>query len=157
MNTQTLDDEVSQATRRLFRGTAVVNFILSSNDSGGSVSIIELDMLAGTEPMRHTHELEDETYIIEEGAVTFFIGNKLVLAGEGDVIFAPRKVPHHFRIEGASAKMLVIITPGAFDQFFWQLSTPYSAGKPLTPAGPPSEQSKTFIKNFSAEFGVEQA
>src|SRR5215216_5540475 len=111
MNTPTLAHEVANATRRLYRGTSVVKFLLSSEDTNNALSIIEVHALAGTEPPRHVHELEDEVFMIKEGEVTFFIGENIVKAYAGDTVFAPRKVAHHFKINTPSAKILGIMTP----------------------------------------------
>ena len=40
MNTPTLAHDVANATRRLYRGTSVVKFILSSEDTNNALSII---------------------------------------------------------------------------------------------------------------------
>jgi quercetin dioxygenase-like cupin family protein len=154
MNTQTLAHEVQHVTRRLYRGTAVFNFLLSSEDTNGAISIIETHILPGTEPPLHVHDREDEVFIIKEGEISFFIGDNLIKAYEGDVIFAPRGVAHTFRIDTPSAKTIVIMTPGGFDKFFWKQSTPYSAGEPIAPVGPPSPQAIESIIKLSNEFGV---
>ena len=154
MNTPTLAHEVANATRRLYRGTSVANFRLSSEDTNNAISIIEFHMLAGTEPPQHVHDNEDETFIVKEGEISFFIGENMIKAYGGSVIFAPRGVAHSFRIDTRSAKMLTIMTPGNFDQFFWRQSTPYSAGEPVAPVGPPSKESLDALNKLAGEFGV---
>jgi quercetin dioxygenase-like cupin family protein len=154
MNTQTLAHEVQHVTRRLYRGTAVFNFLLSSEDTNGALAIIETHILAGTEPPRHVHDREDEIFIIKEGEISFFIGDNLIKGYDGDVIFAPRGVAHSFRIDTPSAKVTLVLTPGGFDQFFWKQSTPYSAGGPVAPVGPPSLEAIESLIKLSNEFGV---
>jgi quercetin dioxygenase-like cupin family protein len=154
MNTPTLAQEVSNVTRRLYLGTSVVNFLLSSEDTNNAISIVEFHVLAGTEPPRHVHDNEDETFIVKEGEITFFIGDNMIKAFGGSVIFAPRGVAHHFRIDTRSVKMYTIMTPGKFDQFFWRQSTPYSAGEPVAPVGPPSKESIERIKKLASEYGA---
>jgi quercetin dioxygenase-like cupin family protein len=154
MNTPTLAQEVANATRRLYRGTSVVNFLLSSEDTNNAISIVEFHALAGTEPPPHVHDNEDETFIVKEGEISFFIGENMVKAYGGSVIFAPRGVAHHFRIDTRSAKMLTIMTPGNFDQFFWRQSTPYSAGEPVAPVGPPAKEAIESVIKLASEYGV---
>ena len=154
MNTPTLSREVVNVTRRLYRGTSVVKFLLSSEDTNNTLSIIEFHALEGTEPPRHVHEYEDETFIVKEGEVTFFIGDNMIKGYGGSVIYAPRGVAHHFVIETRSAKIMTIMTPGSFDQFFWRQSVPYSAGEPIAPVGPPSNESIENIKKLASEYGA---
>ena len=154
MNTPTLAKEVANATRRLYRGTSVIKFLLSSEDTNNALSIIEVHVLAGTEPPRHVHEREDEVFVLKEGEITFFIGENMIKAFPGDVVFAPRGVAHHFKINTPSAKMMGVITPGGFDQFFWKQSVPYSAGEPIAPVGPPTQSALESIIKLSEEYGV---
>lgn len=154
MNTQTLAHEVQHVTRRLYRGSAVFNFLLSSEDTNGSLAIIDTHILAGTEPPRHVHEREDEIFIMKEGTITYFIGENVITAYPGDVVFAPRGVAHSFKINTPEAKVMLILTPGYFDQFFWKQSTPYSAGEPIAPVGPPSQESIDSVIKLSNEFGT---
>ncbi|MES2647220.1 MAG: cupin domain-containing protein [Bacteroidota bacterium] len=154
MNTPTLSHEVANATRRLYRGSAVVKFLLSSEDTNNALSIVEFKMLAGTEPPAHIHYNEDEVFIIKQGELTFFIGDNPVKAYIGDVIFAPRGVAHSFTINTESATMLTIMTPGGFDKFFWKQSTPYSAGEPVKPVGPPTQSAINAVVKLAEEFGV---
>ena len=154
MNTPTLAHKAANATRRLYRGTSVVKFLLSSEDTNNALSIIEVHALAGTEPPRHVHDKEDEVFVIKEGEVTFFVGENMIKSYPGDVVFAPRGVAHHFKIDTPSSKILGIITPGGFDRFFWKQSVPYSAGEPIPPVGPPSQSAIDAIIKLSNEFGV---
>jgi quercetin dioxygenase-like cupin family protein len=154
MNTPTLAHEVANATRRLYRGSAVVKFLLSSEDTNNSISMVEFHMLRGTEPPAHIHTNEDEVFIIKEGELTFFIGDNLVKAYKDDVIFAPRGVAHSFKINTTSAIMLTVLTPGGFDKFFWKQSTPYSAGEPIKPVGPPGQSALDSMVKLANEFGV---
>ena len=154
MNTPTLAHEVSNTTRRLYRGTSVVTFLLSSEDTNNALSIVEFSILAGTEPPPHIHDNEDEVFLIKEGEITFIIGDNLVKAFPGDVVFAPRAVAHSFRINTPAATMRTIMTPGNFDKFFWKQSTPYSAGAPVKPVGPPSQSAIDSVIKLASEFGV---
>lgn len=156
MNTQTqlLGKDVSNATRRLYRGTSVMNFRLSSTDSNNALSIIDVHMYKGTEPPRHVHDLEDETFIIMDGEVTFFISEMMIKAYPGEIVFAPRGVAHSFRIDTETAKFRQVITPGGFDKFFWQQSVPYSAGEPIKPIGPPSPEAVQSVLKLATSFGT---
>jgi uncharacterized cupin superfamily protein len=82
-------------------------------------------MPAGSEAPRHVHDNEDVTFIIQSGELIFFLGENVVTASRGDVIFAPRGLSHHFKITTPSCKATIILTPGNLDQYFWQSSYPF--------------------------------
>jgi len=156
MNTQTplLAKDVVNASRRLYRGTAVMNFRLSSVDTNNALSIIDIHMYRGTEPPRHVHDREDETFNIMDGEISFFIGENMIKAYPGDIVFAPRGVAHSFRIDTETAKVRVMLTPGGFDQFFWQQSTPYSAGDPIKPIGPVAPEALKSMLTLATSLGT---
>jgi quercetin dioxygenase-like cupin family protein len=58
----------------------------------------------GSEPPLHVHHASDETFYILEGAMRFLIGDQLHDAGPGDVVFAPRGIPHAFKMKSAVAR-----------------------------------------------------
>jgi len=47
---------------------------------------------------RHVHDREDEAWYILEGEVTFYCGTETLRAGPGSWVFAPKGVPHAFRV-----------------------------------------------------------
>lgn len=141
--------------RRVYRGsTAVVNFLLTSKETNNALSIIDGTAVKGSEPPRHVHEYEDETFIIKEGEMDFYIGDQVIHAKAGDTVFAPRKVPHHFVVKSDYVKNLIVMTPGAFDQYFWYLSAPYDPEKALVPQQQTPEERKKW-KDLVNLFGVD--
>lgn len=49
----------------------------------------------GQGPRLHVHPY-DETFVILEGRARFFVGDEVVDAGAGEVVFGPKAVPHRF-------------------------------------------------------------
>ena len=83
-------------------------------------------------PPRHIHTREDEVFLVLDGEVCFDLDGRKRLAGPGTTVYMPRGVPHTFRIQSPVARMLGIMTPGAFEQLFRNLSAP--AGERALPA-----------------------
>ena len=112
--------------------------LVSPEATGGAFALIEMVLPKGSEPPLHTHELEDETFYMLEGSLEFQIGNEVTVIGPGEAAYAPRKVPHLFRISSASARFLTLISPGNFWNYFIEFSTP-TQGEPVAVplAGPP--------------------
>jgi mannose-6-phosphate isomerase-like protein (cupin superfamily) len=64
---------------------------------GGAVTVLTYgtDTL-GAGPRLHVHPY-DETFIVIEGQVRFFVGDAIVDASAGDVVLGPAGVPHKFK------------------------------------------------------------
>jgi hypothetical protein len=71
----------------------------------------------------HTHAREDEYSYVLEGRVGFQLGDEVREAGPGEVVAKPRGVPHAFWNPGdESAKLLEIISPAGFEEYFRELA-----------------------------------
>jgi len=99
-------------------------FKLTSEETNGALAIIDVDIIPGNEPPRHYHEVEDETNLIKEGTITYFIGDDIIHANAGDIVFMPRGVPHNFKVTSEKASVCLIITPGGFENFFSGITRP---------------------------------
>ena len=54
----------------------------------------------------------------------FLIGGEVYDAGPGDVVFAPRGIPHAFKIKSAVARAMTLCTPSGFEEWFRALGEP---------------------------------
>jgi hypothetical protein len=80
--------------------------------------------------------------------VAFVCDGKWLTAGPGDVVFGPRNIPHGFKVTGTTpAQMLLLVTPGGFEQFVEDLGEP--AGTP------PSPPDLTQLVAVAAGYGVD--
>jgi len=116
-------------------------FLVESDDSGGQFSLIDALIRRGMEPPPHTHQHEDELYVVLEGQMTFTVGGKTLVAGPGDTVFLPRGVQHGFQLGTAEARALIWITPAGLEAAFRALSEPAQAltlpPLPVTPLDVP--------------------
>jgi uncharacterized RmlC-like cupin family protein len=70
----------------------------------------------------HRHNREDEYSYVLAGRVGALLGDEVVFASPGDVLFKPRGQWHTFWNAGDEpARILEVIAPGGFDQFFSEL------------------------------------
>jgi quercetin dioxygenase-like cupin family protein len=67
----------------------------TGEDLGARVSIILVDTAPGRGPSLHRHEYE-EVFAIQQGHVTFTVGDDTRVAGAGDVVVVPPNMPHGF-------------------------------------------------------------
>lgn len=114
-------------------GTIGVDFKLWGEDTGGAVSVVEHPFPVGALVPPHLHTLEDEYSIVTEGAIGFRSGEREVVLEEGGYITKPRGEMHAMWNAGSTpARMIEIISPSGFENFFQELSD-------LLSSGPPSE------------------
>lgn len=106
-----------------FLGSIGVRFMVDGAESGGGFSLVEHPMSprALAAPL-HRHLNEDEYSFVLEGQVGAMLGDEVVTAGPGTLIFKPRNQWHTFWNAGdVPARILEIISPAGFEQFFAQV------------------------------------
>jgi quercetin dioxygenase-like cupin family protein len=135
---------------------ALFHFLVNGTQTGGSFSLIQIHVSRGSEPPAHTHAREDESYYIQEGAVRYKVGEKIIEVEAGDYIYLPKGISHQFEILTESARLLMWMSPAGLDQWFWDNSVPAPDMKPLpVPQGPPpGEAIEHFVTSLRA-YGVE--
>src|SRR5919204_1173250 len=107
-----------------FLGSIGVRFMLDGARSGGGVALIEPPMSprALAAPL-HRHTREDEYSYVLEGRMGALLGDEVVEAGPGDLVFKPRNQRHTFWNAGDEpCRILEIISPAGFEHFFRELS-----------------------------------
>jgi quercetin dioxygenase-like cupin family protein len=90
-----------------------VRFMVDGETTGGAFSLVEhpLPPRALGAPV-HTHANEDEYSHVLEGRIGVQLGDEVLEAGPGDLVFKPRGVPHAFWNAGDEpARLLELISP----------------------------------------------
>lgn len=63
---------------------------------GGPVTVLAYgNDVPGQGPVLHVHPY-DETFVVTEGRARFFVGETVIDAVAGEVVFGPKGVPHRF-------------------------------------------------------------
>ena len=75
---------------------------------GATISLILDDSEPGQGPRLHRHPY-DETWVVQEGNLTFRLGDEDHTVGPGDIVIAPPGVPHKFTNDGPGRSNLVCI------------------------------------------------
>ena len=79
----------------------------------------------------HRHSREDEYSFILEGRIGAMLGEDLIEAGPGDLVFKPRSQWHTFwNASDTPARVLEIISPAGFEGYFEELIELFRAGPP---------------------------
>ncbi|HZO35059.1 MAG TPA: cupin domain-containing protein [Gaiellaceae bacterium] len=107
-----------------FLGSIGVRFLIDGLEADQRFSLVEHPMSprALAAPL-HRHTREDEYSFVLEGRMGALLGDEVVEAGPGDLVFKPRNQWHTFwNAGGEPCRILEIIAPAGFEQFFRELS-----------------------------------
>lgn len=115
-----------------FLGIPTVMQSTGETTSGGFGLMEHTMMPPGFGSPYHTHHREDEAFYVLEGEVAFVLDGKWKVAGAGEYVFGPRRIPHGFKVAGsAPARMLLLCSPAGFEHFVLEQATEMTA--PVTP------------------------
>ena len=106
-----------------FLGSIGVRFMIDGVEADERFSLVEHPMSprALAAPL-HRHTREDEYSYVVEGRMGALLGDEVVTAGPGDLVFKPRNQCHTFWNGGDEpCRILEIISPAGFERFFEEL------------------------------------
>jgi mannose-6-phosphate isomerase-like protein (cupin superfamily) len=106
-----------------FLGSIGVRFMIDGEVTDGGFSLVEHPMSARAlaAPL-HRHHHEDEYSYVVEGRMGAILGDDVLEAGPGDLVFKPRGEWHTFWNAGDEpCRILEIIAPAGFERFFAEL------------------------------------
>jgi quercetin dioxygenase-like cupin family protein len=112
-----------------------VRFMVDGQATGGAFALVEhpLPPRALGAPL-HTHRNEDEYSYVLEGRLGVQLGDDVLEAGPGELVFKPRGVPHAFWNAGDEPlRLLELISPAGFENYFRELApvlATYGPGSP---------------------------
>ena len=129
----------SEETIRL--GPLAVRFLITGEDSNGSIAAFELVVPASQRlaAPAHSHDHYEETIYGIEGVLTWTVDGKQIDVGPGQALCIPRGAIHRFDNHGArDVKALCVITPAAIGpQYFRESAEVIGAA-----AGGPPDRAK---------------
>ena len=129
-----------------------VRFRLTSAETNGSFSVVEVSSPPGMFVPPHTHRVEDEVFFVLEGTYEFTLPTGPLIAPAGTLVYVPKGVLHGFRNAGdAPARLLDLHTPGGFEGFFEAAGTACTDAS----AGPPKEFDLPKFLATCARFGMD--
>lgn len=107
-----------------FLGSIGARFMIDGLETDERFSLVEHPMSprALAAPL-HMHTREDEYSYVLQGRMGALLGDDVVEAGPGDLVFKPRNQWHTFWNAGDEpCRILEIIAPAGFENFFRELS-----------------------------------
>jgi quercetin dioxygenase-like cupin family protein len=159
MAQQTVDLRVNPSDETIRLGPLAVRFLLTGENSTGSIAAFEL-VVPGAQRLpvaAHSHDHYEETIYGIDGVLTWTVDGKQIDVGPGQALCIPRGAIHRFDNNGIrDVKALCFITPAAIGPQYFRESAEVinaAAGGPpdrakmaeimrrhgLTPAPPPPQ------------------
>ena len=159
MTTQAIAISVNPADETIRLGPLTLHFLVTSEQSAGTVAAFEILIPPGQRLMApaHSHDHYEETVYGIEGVLTWTVDGKQIDVGPGQALCIPRGAVHRFDNNGVEdVRVLCMVTPAAIGpQFFREAAEAVKAaggGPPdrakmieimlrhgLTPASPPPQ------------------
>ena len=141
MTREAFDLHVNPADETIRLGPLAVRFLLTGDNSSGSIAAFELIVPAAQRLVApaHSHDHYEETIYGIEGVLTWTVDGKQIDVGPGRALCIPRGAIHRFDNNGnQDAKALSVITPGAIGpQYFREAAEVINAA-----AGGPPDRAK---------------
>jgi mannose-6-phosphate isomerase-like protein (cupin superfamily) len=98
-------------------------------------------------PGLHVHTREDEAVFVISGVMTFVVGDRRFRAGEGELVWLPREVPHTFaNLDDQPVWAFGVTTPAGLEGMFSEQAAYFSS---LT--GPPDPDR---VREIGDRYGV---
>jgi quercetin dioxygenase-like cupin family protein len=104
-------------------GPIGIRFLLTGDDSNGSVSVFELFVPIGQKlpAPAHKNETYEETLYGIEGVLTWTVDGTPIEVGPGQALCIPRGAVHRFDNAGSeNVKQLVVITPAIMSPAYFR-------------------------------------
>ena len=100
-------------------------FKLHSGQTAGTITIVELTAFPGNGPPPHIHHREDESFYVLEGTFSVLLSDETLQASTGAFVHIPKGTLHTYKNVGTSpARVLVILTPGGFENLWREIGQP---------------------------------
>src|SRR5262245_51538540 len=125
-------------------------------DGKDGISVLEHRVPYGFSPPLHIHRTEDEVLHVVDGDFRVKIQDQEHRLAAGDVLLAPKGVPHTYRVESTKGGLCLTITVrGDFERFVRAVSRPAQRPELPEPAGPPSAEAIAVLEAAAAKHGIE--
>jgi len=90
-----------------------VTYKVTAGQTSGAFSHFEGTVQPGEGATPHIHHREDECFYVVEGEIEFLVGDEVVAARAGSLVYVPRGTVHALTNTGqAPTRVLGVITPG---------------------------------------------
>jgi quercetin dioxygenase-like cupin family protein len=134
---------VNASEEQIKIGPLTIRFLLTGDDSNGSVSVFEVLVPAGQKlaAPAHKNDAYEEILYGIEGVLTWTVDGEPVEVGPGQALCIPRGAAHRFDNHGnEDAKQLAVISPAIMGPAYFR-----EAAELIAAAGPPDREKMTEV------------
>jgi len=121
-------------------GPLGIRFLLTGDDSNGSVSVFEFFVPVGQKLVApaHMNDAYEEMLYGIEGVLTWTVDGRLIEVGPGQALCIPRGAVHRFdNLGGEDVKQLVVISPAIMGPAYFR-----EAAEVISAASGPPDRAK---------------
>ncbi len=134
----------------------VVRFLVSSEDTKGAWSLVQVTEMPGYHTNLHRHNHTDEAFYVLEGVLTVKTNDAITEYPAGSYVLIPRGTPHaQGNLGKVPVKLLLTITPAGFEQSFKDRVELFKTIKPSDPEFRKRRQAMAAKGNLDVEFLAE--
>lgn len=102
-----------------------ISIVVPAASSSDRLSVLKHWAPFGHSPPLHVHETEDEVFHVLAGRLRFQLGDDEIEVSAGDVMMAPKGVPHTFCVDSPEgAHFMTVTRPGDFEAMVRECSRP---------------------------------
>jgi quercetin dioxygenase-like cupin family protein len=131
-----------EGTKKWFFGGGVWTWKVGSAESGGDLSVVEVEMEGGKRTPLHTHPIAESLWLIA-GKLRYHIDGETVDLDAGDFVMVPSGVPHAFLVLSEQARTLGIQPSCECEAFYLGASEPLEGSARETDFGRIAESAKS--------------
>jgi mannose-6-phosphate isomerase-like protein (cupin superfamily) len=148
VRTEPMTSTESFTARRDSSATGPWQVLAGGDRTAGSVLFGEARLPAHSPgPGLHVHTREDEAVFVVSGVMTFVVGDRRFQAGQGDLVWLPREVPHTFaNLDDEPVWAFGVTTPAGLEGMFAEQAEYFSSLN-----GPPDTER---IRQIGDRYGV---
>ena len=131
----------------------MARFLVSSEETHGAWSLVELKEMPGYHTNLHRHNHTDEAFYVLEGVLTVSIGGSLSEYPAGSYVLIPRGTPHAQGNGGkVPGRILLTMTPGGFERSFKDRVELFKTAKPADPDFRKKRKENAVRGSYDVEF-----
>ena len=140
-------------SNRYYFDVGIGSVCLSGADTGGAYCLLEASIAPGMGVPRHTHTREDEAYFVLAGELEVTVGDEAFILRPGDILMAPRGIPHQLRNSGdVENHYLLVFSPSGFEEFLRATAVP-APDNAVAPTKPPAIPVQN-VHELATGFGI---
>lgn len=124
--------------------------LLSSDETDGKSTIIQLTVPPGMGPPPHAHTGSESIYVVD-GTLRFHIGDEAIEGGPGSMFHVPKGMLESFE-PTSTVRLVANYSPGGIEKFFAEAGEPAREREVPPPSASPPDIAR--LVEIGARYGV---